>query len=148
MLAHPDSIMAKRAQFAQHHVWITKYKDGELWAGGEFTNQSQKEVDGVADAVARNDNVENDDVVVWNVFGLTHNPRVEDWPVMPVEIHQIHLRPADFFTCNPAIDVPGTKNESSILAPEQSCCAGREVQQDPASHMQGTGPDLDPKSKL
>jgi Cu2+-containing amine oxidase len=66
-----DSIIAKRAQFAQHHVWVTKYKDGELWAGGEFTNQSQKEVDGVADAVARNENVENDDVVVWNVFGLT-----------------------------------------------------------------------------
>jgi len=28
------------------------------------------------------DNVENEDVVVWSVFGLTHNPRVEDWPVM------------------------------------------------------------------
>lgn len=71
LLAHPDSIMAKRAQFAQHHVWVSKYKDGEFFAGGEFTNQSQKEVDGVADAVARNENVENDDVVVWNVFGLT-----------------------------------------------------------------------------
>ena len=71
MLAHPDSIMAKRAQFAQHHVWVTKYKDRELWAGGEFTNQSQKEVDGVADAVARSENVANDDVVIWNVFGLT-----------------------------------------------------------------------------
>jgi primary-amine oxidase len=71
MLAHPDSIMAKRAQFAQHHVWVSKYKDGELFAGGEFTNQSQRETDGVGDAVARNDNVENDDVVVWNVFGLT-----------------------------------------------------------------------------
>jgi primary-amine oxidase len=82
MLAHPDSVMARRAQFAQHHVWVTKYKDGELWAGGEFTNQSKKEVDGVADAVARNDDVENTDVVIWNTFGLTHNPRVEDWPVM------------------------------------------------------------------
>jgi primary-amine oxidase len=71
MLAHPDSIMAKRAQFAQHHVWVTKYKDRELWAGGEFTNQSKVEVDGVGDAVARNDNVENDDVVVWHTFGLT-----------------------------------------------------------------------------
>jgi primary-amine oxidase len=71
MLAHPDSIMAKRAQFAQHHVWVTKYKDGELWAGGEFTNQSKNEVGGVADAVVRNENVENNDVVVWNTFGLT-----------------------------------------------------------------------------
>ncbi len=75
LLAHPDSIMAKRAQFAQHHVWVTKYKDGELWAGGEFTNQSKKEVDGVADAVARKENVENSDVVVWNVFGLTVSSR-------------------------------------------------------------------------
>jgi primary-amine oxidase len=71
LLAHPDSVVAKRAQFAQHHVWVTKYKEGELWAGGEFTNQSKKEVDGVADAVARNDDVENEDVVVWHTFGLT-----------------------------------------------------------------------------
>jgi primary-amine oxidase len=52
------------AQFAQHHIWVTKYKDGELWAGGEFTNQSQDEIDGVVDVVARNEKVENGDVVV------------------------------------------------------------------------------------
>jgi primary-amine oxidase len=28
--------------------------------------------------------VKNTDVVVWSCFGLTHNPRVEDWPVMQV----------------------------------------------------------------
>lgn len=157
LLAHPDSIQAKRAQFAQHHVWVTKYKDGELWAGGEFTNQAQRETDGLSDAVARNDDVENTDVVVWNVFGLTHNPRVEDWPVMPVEIHQLHLKPADFFTCNPAIDVPGTKNMASVLAngatngstndtngTNGSCCANGEEQGAPGSHLQGTG-EIDPK---
>ncbi|PQE15767.1 primary-amine oxidase protein [Rutstroemia sp. NJR-2017a BBW] len=151
LLAHPDSIVAQRAQFAQHHVWITKYKDGELWAGGEFTNQSQKEIDGVMDAVARQDDVKNEDVVVWNVFGLTHNPRVEDWPVMPVEIHQLHIKPADFFSCNPAIDVPGKRNESSVLVDDSKCCESGKVQKEPVSHMQGTGPDLDPndvKSKL
>jgi primary-amine oxidase len=82
LLADPDSIQYKRASFAQHHVWITKYKDDELYAGGRYTLQSQKEIDGVADAVKRGDNVEDDDVVVWNCFGLTHNPRVEDWPIM------------------------------------------------------------------
>ncbi|RDW66941.1 amine oxidase-7 [Coleophoma crateriformis] len=148
LLAHPDSILARRAQFAQHHVWVTKYKDGELWAGGEFTNQSKKEVDGVSDAVARQDIVENEDVVVWNVFGLTHNPRTEDWPVMPVEIFQLHISPSDFFTANPAIDVPGSKNQSSILAPgAKSCCdESGAVQQAASSHLQGTGPDLDPKT--
>lgn len=82
LLADPDSIQARRAQFAQHHVWVTKYRDGELYAGGRYTLQSRKEVDGVSDAVKRGDVVKDDDVVVWNVFGITHNPRVEDWPVM------------------------------------------------------------------
>lgn len=71
LLADPESVQAKRALFAQHHVWVTKYKDDELYAGGRFTLQSTDEVDGVADAVARKDNVENEDVVVWSVFGLT-----------------------------------------------------------------------------
>lgn len=82
LLADPASIQARRAQFATHHVWVTKYKDGELYAGGRYTMQSRNEVDGVADAIARKDELENEDVVIWNVFGLTHNPRVEDWPVM------------------------------------------------------------------
>jgi primary-amine oxidase len=115
LLADPESIQAQRALFAQHHVWVTKYKDDELYAGGRYTLQSRKEVGGVADAVERGDDVENQDVVVWSVFGLTHNPRVEDWPVMPVEIHQINLRPVDFFSSNPSLDVPSNKNLESKL---------------------------------
>lgn len=82
LLADPNSVQARRAQFAQHHVWVTKYQDGELYAGGRHTLQSQLEKDGVADAVKRGDRVSDTDVVVWSSFGLTHNPRVEDWPVM------------------------------------------------------------------
>jgi primary-amine oxidase len=67
----------------------------------------------------------------------------------PVEIHQVHIRPADFFTANPAIDVPGSKNNASVLAPgSQSCCESGDVQQASVSHLQGTGPEFDPKSKL
>ncbi|KIX99174.1 uncharacterized protein Z520_04750 [Fonsecaea multimorphosa CBS 102226] len=145
ILADPESIVAKRAAYAHHHVWVTKYRDNELFAAGEFTNQSQLEVGGVADMAARNDDVENDDVVVWNVFGLTHNPRVEDWPVMPVEIHQVHLRPADFFERNPAIDVPGNKNIASVEVGREAngdCCHANgngSVQAAPTSHLQGTG---------
>lgn len=123
LLADPNSVQSKRAEFAHHHVWVTKYQDDELYAAGRYTLQSRKEVGGVADAVARGDNVENEDVVVWSVFGLTHNPRVEDWPVMPVEIHQINLRPADFFEANPSIDVPSNKNVASQqVLPKDSCC--------------------------
>lgn len=122
LLAHPGSIQANRALFTNHHVWVTKYHDNELYAAGRFTMQSQREVGGVADMAARCESVENEDLVVWNVFGLTHNPRVEDWPVMPVEIYQIHYKPSDFFTANPAIDVPSTKNMASVLVERGACC--------------------------
>ena len=95
--------------------------------------------------VARNDDVENEDVVVWNVFGLTHNPRVEDWPVMPVEIHELHLRPSDFFERNPALDVPGSKNSASVEVGREAngdrCPATNgngSVQADPTAHLQGS----------
>ena len=141
LLADTESIAAKRAGFAQHHIWITQYRDRELYAGGEFTNQSQKEIDGVVDAVARQDSVEDSDVVVWSVFGLTHNPRVEDWPVMPVEKHEMHFKPADFFERNPALDVPGPKNMSSVEV-DGDCCqtnGGEAGPQDATAHMQGDG---------
>jgi len=82
LLADPNNMQAKRALFAKHHFWVTKYKDNELYAGGPYTLQSYIERGGLQDAVARNDDVLQSDIVVWSVFGLTHNPRVEDWPVM------------------------------------------------------------------
>ncbi|KAL1955547.1 hypothetical protein VTO42DRAFT_8426 [Malbranchea cinnamomea] len=124
LLADPNSIMARRAKFAQHHVWVTAYRDKELYAAGNFTHMSKAEKGGLAEAAARNDDTVDTDVVLWSVFGLTHNPRVEDWPVMPVEKLELHFRPADFFDRNPALDVPATKNMASVLVQgDGSCCA-------------------------
>lgn len=61
----------------------------------------------------------------------------------PVDIHQMHLRPADFFTSNPALDVPSNRNEASVLVP---CCKGKSVQEDPPSHLQGGASDIDAKN--
>jgi primary-amine oxidase len=121
LLAAPGSIQAQRALFTNHHVWVTKYRENELYAAGRFTLQSQLEVGGVHDMVMRNDDVVNKDIVIWNVFGLTHNPRVEDWPVMPCDIFQVHFKPSDFFTENPAIDVPSDKNTASELVGKDCC---------------------------
>ena len=102
ILAPEGSLQARRAGFAGRHVWVTGYRDGEYWAAGEFTNQSKEEVGGVMDMLKRRDvladkadgengvgGVKNGSEegercgpVVWGVFGLTHNPRMEDWPVM------------------------------------------------------------------
>ncbi|KAE8384432.1 copper amine oxidase [Aspergillus alliaceus] len=125
LLASPRSYGAKRAGFATQPIWVTKYKDDELYAGGEFTNQS-KESQGVEKWVQRNDPVENEDVVLWHTFGLTHNPRIEDFPVMPMERISVMLKPDGFFTKNPALDVPQSSQSfnKSTLHPEPVACCG------------------------
>jgi primary-amine oxidase len=44
--------------------------------------------DGIKSWAARDDNVVDDDIVVWVQFGMNHVPRIEDFPVMSVS----HLR--------------------------------------------------------
>lgn len=126
ILAGKTSVARRRARFAEHHVWVTRHNDGDLYAGGRWTMQSIDETDGLHDYAARNENVRNDDVVVWHTFGMTHNPRVEDFPVMPCEISVISLKPADFFEANPAIDVPQSTqkvNKSVLIGDTAPCCS-------------------------
>lgn len=122
MLMGPQSFNRKRAQFASRPIWVTKYADDELYSAGEFTNQSKKSC-GVEDWVARNDNVENTDVVLWHTFALTHNPRPEDFPVMPVERISVAMKPDGFFEKNPALDVPPSSQafNRSTLHEEKPC---------------------------
>ena len=58
------------------------------------------------DGRAANRSIVERDVVLWYTFGLTHVPRPEDWPVMPVEYAGFILAPHGFFDRNPALDVP------------------------------------------
>lgn len=37
------------------------------------------------------------DLVVWYVMGVTHDPRPEDWPVMPVAYHYNNSEKRTFF---------------------------------------------------
>lgn len=41
LLSHPSSFNARRAEFADHHLYVTKYRSDELYSGGKFTNQSE-----------------------------------------------------------------------------------------------------------
>ncbi len=43
---------------------------------------------------------------MWHTFGLTHFPRLEDWPVMPVDSCGFVMKPHGFFDRNPTLDVP------------------------------------------
>lgn len=126
LIANESSYNSKRAKFATRPYWVTKYRDDELYAAGEFTNQSQ--ADGGLGLWANGiDSVRNEDLVLWPTMGFTHNPRPEDFPVMPVEIHMIHIRPSGFFEKNPALDIPKPSQltSKSTLVPNDSkseCC--------------------------
>ncbi|KAL6708604.1 hypothetical protein ACN47E_002585 [Coniothyrium glycines] len=110
LLAHRDSFHAKRSEYAQHAVWITRYHDDELFPSGRYTMQSMGG-EGIASAIKKRKDsgeptsVRGTDIVVWHTFGSTHNPRIEDWPVMPSEKMTVGLKPVNFFEGNPGIDV-------------------------------------------
>jgi primary-amine oxidase len=141
LLSHPDSYHARRSEFGSHAVWVTRYSDDELFPAGQHTMQSTGG-DGIASAIEgrRNERssnskttVRNEDIVIWHTFGSTHNPRIEDWPVMPSEKMTVGLKPVNFFTGNPGLDVPVStqdKNKSVLVQENEEpasslACCGR-----------------------
>ncbi|GER38487.1 copper amine oxidase family protein [Striga asiatica] len=105
-LAGPEAKFLRRAAFLKHNLWVTQYARGEDFPGGEFPNQNPRVGEGLASWVKKNRSLEESDIVLWYVFGITHVPRLEDWPVMPVEHIGFVLQPHGFFNCCPAVDVP------------------------------------------
>ena len=101
----PESLVRKRAQFINNHFWATRYNPQEMYAAGVYPNQSRGG-DGLPQFIANNETLENQDVVVWYTLGVTHIPRPEEWPVMPVTHVGFKLVPGGFFSGNPALDVP------------------------------------------
>jgi primary-amine oxidase len=101
----PDAWVRKRAGFLNAHVWVTPFDAAEMHAAGDYPYQS-KGTDGLAKWSAADRPIDNRDVVLWYTMGITHNPRPEDWPVMPTDIAGFKLVPWGFFSRNPAMDIP------------------------------------------
>jgi primary-amine oxidase len=104
LLAAPESDLARRAEFARAHLWVTRYDPAELHAAGDYPNQHPG--DGVGDWVAQERDLARTDVVLWHTFGTSHLPRPEDWPIMPCDYVGFSLKPVGFFDRNPSLDVP------------------------------------------
>ncbi len=104
MLAGPDSSVGRRAGFATQNLWVTPYEPGERRAAGDYPNQHAGG-DGLPRWTCEDRSLVGTDIVVWHTFGVTHVPRPEDWPVMPVEYCGFHLAPVGFFDRNPALDI-------------------------------------------
>lgn len=127
LLADPESSIAARAAFATKNLFVTKYDPAERYAAGDFVNQHQGGA-GIPAFIAGDEPLVGEDVVLWHTFGLTHFPRNEDWPVMPVDYAKFTLKPYNFFERSPVLNVP---------APQSAHCApGRHD-----THAHGHGPE-------
>ena len=105
LLADPSSSVGRRAAFATRNLWVTPYEPNEIRAAGGYPNQSAGG-DGLPQWTSADRSLVGTDIVLWHTFGVTHIPRPEDWPVMPVEYAGFSLVPVGFFDRNPALDLP------------------------------------------
>ena len=107
LLADPASSVAQRAAFATKDLWVTRFAEGERYPTGDFVNQHGGGA-GLPAYIEADRDLDGQDIVLWHTFGLTHFPRVEDWPIMPVDSVGFKLRPEGFFDRSPVLDVPAS----------------------------------------
>ncbi|OIW24631.1 hypothetical protein CONLIGDRAFT_604273 [Coniochaeta ligniaria NRRL 30616] len=125
LLPKEGSLVWKRAGFARHAVHVTKYKDDQLFPAGQHVPQTSGEPSrGLPEWMGDGtESIDNEDIVLWHTFGVTHIPAPEDFPVMPAEPITLLLRPRNFFTSNPVMDVP----PSYASTPSQVLAGGKGV---------------------
>jgi primary-amine oxidase len=97
-----SSAVRRRAAFLGAHLWVTAHADSERFAAGNYPNQSAGG-EGLPRWSAANRALIASDVVLWYTLGVTHTPRPEDWPVMPVHEAGFELVPVGFFDRNPVL---------------------------------------------
>lgn len=102
--AQADSVVRRRASFLDGQFWVTPFAAGERYPAGDYPLLSAGG-EGLAKWTKQGRAVENTDVVLWYVLGVTHVPRPEEWPVMPVHEAGFKLAPVGFVSRNPVFDL-------------------------------------------
>jgi primary-amine oxidase len=100
-----DDWPQKRAGFSDHQLWVTPYDAKERYAAGVYVSGS-KGTDGLPVWVKQNRSIANTDIVAWYTMAFHHVPRPEDWPQMPTMWHDFTIRPFDFYSKSPLMDLP------------------------------------------
>ncbi|MDZ4745517.1 MAG: hypothetical protein SGJ05_05895 [bacterium] len=106
-----SNLARRRASFLIHDLWVTRYRENELFGAGDYPNQSSGD-DGLPKYILNNESILRKDVVLWYTFNVTHFARPEDWPIMPAVHTGFKILPTGFFTQNPTVrqnDVSGQK---------------------------------------
>jgi primary-amine oxidase len=103
MTVIPSARAAGEAGFTFHHLWVTPYRPAQLYAAGAYPNQVKPDYADTLDRYAGEGAIYDKDIVVWYSLGMTHFPRVEDYPIMSSDRLVVTFRPDGFFTRNRAL---------------------------------------------
>ena len=110
LLPKPKSLVWKRAVFARHSMHVTRYADDRLYPAGMYVPQTSGEAiahnPGLGEWLAEDEDIRQQDIILWHTFGVTHMPRCEDFPIMPAEDVKVLLKAYNMFERNPAMRMP------------------------------------------
>lgn len=99
-----DSYVRRRGAYINYHLWVTPYNEEERYASGDYPYLRAN--DGLPKYILKKRSIVDEDLVIWYTLGVEHVVRIEDWPVMPVEMAGFRLIPDGFFDKNPTIYLP------------------------------------------
>ncbi|WFR82685.1 primary-amine oxidase [Arthrobacter sp. Y-9] len=121
LMAQPEATVFQRATFATEHLWATPLRSEERFPAGDFPNANPGGA-GLPAWTAADRPLEDERLVLWHVFGPTHVPRTEDWPIMPVDYSGFSLKPHGFLDRNPALDLADGATSAGA-----GCCGGAQA---------------------
>lgn len=84
---------AKNEKFAHNDLWITKFKADEV--------PGKKLLAETIPAAVNDEGVKDEDVVLWYMLSVHHQPKAEDWSAMPVDWYGFKIAPRDFLDGSP-----------------------------------------------
>jgi primary-amine oxidase len=123
LMAQEESSVHARATFATKHLWATAFDAAERFPAGDYPNASSGGA-GLPSWTSADRSIDDTDIVLWHVFGPTHIPRPEDWPIMPVDYSGFAMKPYGFLDRNPALDLPdGSSSECACDHADGCTCA-------------------------
>lgn len=103
----PATAQYLRAPVIGHTLWVTENSPDERWPAGTYPTQSTTDA-GMTEWIKDDAPLVDTDVVLWYVFGIHHITRVEEWPIMSVDVVSFWLKPSGFFDRNPSLYAPPT----------------------------------------
>ena len=113
-----SSPVLRRAPFMKHHFFVTPFDPDQLYACGNYPNQSNPERPHPKNKLVGGDYPTDDRVsliqtriVAWYTLTLHHIVHLEDYPIMPTVNMAFHWQPVGFFDFNPTLNVNKLRGE-------------------------------------